>query len=184
MQKALQQMNVRLSPTVTDITGVTGMAIIRAILAGEREPVKLAALAQSLLRSTGVRVRQGVDGQLSRRACLCPQASAWRCMTRTPNRFASVTRSWNASSVRSNPSMTMTTCPPWTRPNKRNTHSKNAPAYDGRSLLYRLLGVDLVAVHGLNEVTAQIIISEIGTDMTSLGGRKAFLFMAGVGTPQ
>jgi transposase len=43
MQKAMHQMNVRLSPTVTDITGVTGMAIIRAILAGERDPAKLAA---------------------------------------------------------------------------------------------------------------------------------------------
>jgi len=44
LQKALPQMNVRLSPTVTDISGVTGLAIIRAILAGEREPEKLAAL--------------------------------------------------------------------------------------------------------------------------------------------
>ncbi|HET7091075.1 MAG TPA: IS110 family transposase [Anaerolineae bacterium] len=46
MQKALHQMNVRLSPTVKDITGVTGMAIIRAMLAGERDPVQLARLRQ------------------------------------------------------------------------------------------------------------------------------------------
>jgi hypothetical protein len=46
MQKALQQMNVRLSPTVKDITGVTGLAIIRAIVAGERDPHTLARLRQ------------------------------------------------------------------------------------------------------------------------------------------
>src|SRR5439155_11260134 len=44
MQKALEQMNVKLPEVVSDLTGVTGMAIIRAILAGERDPVTLARL--------------------------------------------------------------------------------------------------------------------------------------------
>ena len=44
MQKALHEMNVRLSPTSSDVTGVTGLAIIRGILAGERDPVALAQL--------------------------------------------------------------------------------------------------------------------------------------------
>ncbi|HET7091074.1 MAG TPA: transposase [Anaerolineae bacterium] len=63
---------------------------------------------------------------------------------------------------------------------KRNTHSKNAPAYDGRSLLYQLLGVDLVAVDGLNEVTAQIIISEIGADISRWPDEKHFCSWLGL----
>ncbi len=70
--------------------------------------------------------------------------------------------------------------PPLDTTDKRNTHSKNAPSYDGRRLLYQLLGIDLVAVHGLNEATAQIIISEIGTDMSRWTNAKHFCSWIGL----
>ena len=55
--------------------------------------------------------------------------------------------------------------PPLPPSTKRDSHSKNAPSYDARSYLYRLTGVDLVAISGLNESTVQTIIAEVGTDL-------------------
>ena len=57
--------------------------------------------------------------------------------------------------------------PPQT-PAKRNSHSKNAPGFDVRKHLFRITGVDLVAVTGLEESTVQTIIAEVGTDVTQL----------------
>ncbi|MGH2592604.1 MAG: transposase, partial [Anaerolineae bacterium] len=64
--------------------------------------------------------------------------------------------------------------PPLDTTDKPNTHSKNAPAYDARTLLYQLVGVDLVAVTGLNANTVETIISEIGTDMRCWPSVKHF----------
>ena len=55
---------------------------------------------------------------------------------------------------------------------KRDSHSKNGPSYDARSYLYRLTGVDLVAISGLNESTVQTIISEVGTDLRPFPARS------------
>ena len=163
MQKALHEMNLRLSPTVKDITGVTGLAIIRAILAGERDPFKLA--------------------QLRDRRCAQPEAEFVAALTghyREEHLFAlkqalALYEAYTQQLVECDHELERKfsalkpihdrELPPLDRTDKRNTHSKNAPTYDARALLYRLLGVDLVAVDGLNEVTAQIIITEIGTDM-------------------
>src|SRR5262249_7387073 len=63
---------------------------------------------------------------------------------------------------------------------KRNTHSKNAPPYDARSLLYQWLGVDLVAIQGLHVSTVETIVSEIGTDMSRWPNVKAFCAWLGL----
>ena len=64
--------------------------------------------------------------------------------------------------------------PPLDTSDKQGSHSKNAPTYDARSLLYQWAGVDLVAISGLNESTVQTILSEIGTDMTASPTDKHF----------
>ena len=64
--------------------------------------------------------------------------------------------------------------PPLPPSTKRDTHSKNAPRYDARSYLYRLTGVDLVAITGLNESTVQAIISETGPDLSAFPNEKHF----------
>ncbi len=172
MQKALQQMNVRLSPTVKDITGVTGMAIIRTILAGERDPVKLARLRQPGCAKPEAEFVKALTGNYrDEHVFALKQAVALydaytqqilECDQELERKF---------SALKPVPDDDL---PPLDTSDKRNTHSKNAPAYDGRSLLYQLLGIDLVAVDGLNEVTVQIIISEIGTDMSPWQDDKHF----------
>ena len=173
MQKATQQMNVRLSPTVTDITGVTGMAIIRAILAGERDPVKLAEWRNPCCAQPESEFIKALTGNyrdehvfaLKQAVALydCYTEQIRECDRELERKFSALKPVHDDEGL-----------PPLDTTDKRNTHSKNAPAYDGRRLLYQLLGIDLVAVHGLNETTTQIIISEIGTDMSRWANDKHF----------
>jgi len=172
MQKALHQMNVRLSPTVKDITGVTGLAIIRAILAGERDPLKLARWRDPRCAQPEAEFVKALTGNYrDEHVFALKQAVALydaytqqlvECDQELERKFSALKPVHDHD------------LPPLDRSDKRNTHSKNAPAYDARSLLYQLLGVDLVAAGGLNEVTAQIIITEIGTDMSRWQNDKHF----------
>lgn len=179
MQKAMQQMNVRLSPTVTDITGVTGMAIIRAILAGERDPVKLAEWRNPSCAQPESEFIKALTGNyrdehvfaLKQAVALydCYTEQIRECDQELERKFSALKPVHDDDAL-----------PPLDPTDKRNTHSKNAPAYDGRRLLYQLLGIDLVAVYGLNEVTAQTILSEIGTDMSRWADEKHFCSWLGL----
>ena len=62
MQKALEQMNVKLTEVVSDVTGVTGMAIIQAILAGQRDPLKLAKLRNDKCKRTQAEIARALYG--------------------------------------------------------------------------------------------------------------------------
>lgn len=178
MQKALHQMNVRLSPTVKDITGVTGMAIIRMILAGERDPLVLAQLRDPRCAQPETEFVKALTGNYREEHVFAlKQAVALydaytqqiqECDQELERKFSAL------KPVHDDP------LPPLDTTDKRNTHSKNAPAYDGRTLLYQLLGVDLVAVDGLNEATVQIIITEIGTDMSCWKNEKHFCSWLGL----
>jgi transposase len=179
MQKALHQMNVRLSPTVKDITGVTGMAIIRAILAGERDPVKLAHCRDPHCAQPESEFVKALTGNYRdehlfalKQALALYEAYTQQireCDQELERKFSALKPRHDEDDL-----------PPLDPTDKRNTHSKNAPAYDGRTLLYHLVGIDLVAVDGLNEVTAQIIISEIGTDMRRWADEKHFCAWLGL----
>jgi len=178
MQKALQQMNVRLSPTVKDITGVTGMAIIRAILAGERDPVTLAHLRDARCAKPEAEFVKALTGHYRDEHvfALKPAVALYDAYTQQILECdQELERKFSALKPVHDDDL-----PPLDPSDKRNTHSKNAPAYDGRRLLYQLLGIDLVAVDGLNEVTAQIIISEIGTEMSRWQNEKHFCSWLGL----
>lgn len=172
MQKALHQMNIRLSPTVKDITGVTGLAIIHAILAGERNPVTLARLRDPRCAKPEAEFVKALTGHYrDEHVFALKQAVALydaytqqilECDQELERKFSALKPVHDDD------------LPPLDPGDKRNTHSKNAPAYAARSLLYQLLGVDLVAVDGLNDATVQIIISEIGTDMSCWSDDKHF----------
>lgn len=178
MQKALQQMNVRLSPTVKDITGVTGMAIIRAILGGERDPLKLVALRDPRCAKPKTEFVKALTGNYREEHIFAlKQAVALydaytqqilECDRELERKFSALKPTHDDE------------LPPLDTSDKRNTHSKNAPTYDARSLLYELLGVDLIAVHGLNETTAQTIVTEIGTDMSRWKNEKHFCSWLGL----
>jgi len=164
MQKALHQMNVQLTQVLSDITGVTGMAILRAIVAGERDPVTLAQLRDPRCAKPEAELVKALTGNYrAEHVFALKQALALydayteqirECDTEIERQY-SVLKPVHDDDL-----------PPLDTSDKRNTHSKNAPSYDARSLLYQLLGVDLVAITGLNASTVEDIISEIGTDVS------------------
>jgi transposase len=171
MQKALQQMNVLLTQAVTDITGVTGMAIIRAIVAGERDPKRLAALRQKGVKKTEAQIVNALTGNYRpehvfalKQALVLYDVYTQQlseCDAEIERQFA------NFKPVDDD----LPPLPPSTKP---KSHSKNGPSYDARSYLYRMTGVDLVAMSGLNESTVQTIIAETGTNLDAFPNEKCF----------
>ncbi len=75
MQKALQQMNIQLSQVLSDITGETGMAILRAIIGGERDGVKLAQYRNSRCKSPEETIAKALTGTWKEEHSVCAQAS-------------------------------------------------------------------------------------------------------------
>jgi transposase len=166
MQKALHQMNLQLTQVLTDITGVTGLRIIRAIVAGERNPVVLAQFRDRRCRHSAERIAKALTGAyrdehvfaLKQALALYDfyTAQVAECDAQMEQQYAKMLESAHAE---------RDDLPPLGPDPKKNSHSKNAPAFDVRANIYPLTGVDLVAVTGLEESTVQTIIAEIGTDM-------------------
>lgn len=177
MQKALQQMNVQLTQVISDITGVTGLAIIRAIVAGVRDPQQLAALRQPTCKKSAQEIAKALTGNYRREHVFALQQALalydfyteqlLACDVEIERQFA------NLRPVSDD-------LPPLPPSNKPDTHSKNAPSYDARTYLYRLTGVDLVAIAGLNESTVQVIISEVGADLSAFPSEKHFCSWLGL----
>jgi transposase len=177
MQKALQQMNVQLTQVISDITGLTGMAIIRAILAGARDPHQLAALRQPGCKKSAKEIAKALTGNyraehvfgLKQAVALYDAYTAQiaECDGEIERQFANL-KPFSED------------LPPLPPSGKRESHSKNGPSYDARSYLYRMTGVDLVAISGLNESTVQTIIAEIGTDMNAFPSEKHFCSWLGL----
>ena len=165
MQKALTLMNLRLTETVSDITGVTGMAIIRSILSGDHNPEELAKFRHKGCKHSHADFVKAMTGHyrpehlfaLKQALALYDfyTAQIAECDAQIEKQFAAV-----------KPANDNDDSPPLGKDRKFNTHSKNNADFDARTLMYRITGVDLTEVDGLHESTAQIILSEIGTDMS------------------
>jgi hypothetical protein len=78
MQKTLTQMNIQLANVLSDVSGVTGQAILKAILAGERDPHKLAALPDPRVKASEEQITRYLEGQLARRPAVRTEARARR----------------------------------------------------------------------------------------------------------
>lgn len=163
MQKAMHQMNVKLDKVVSSLAGVTGMAIVRAILEGERDPVVLAQLRNPRCQNgeeTFAKALQGTwrDEHLfalrqavalydvyQQRMAECDQRIE-SCLAEFEDKSGGQTR-------------------PQEAPRKRKTRGRNEPGFDLQEPLYRMTGVDLTRLEALEGHTILKVISEIGTDM-------------------
>jgi len=172
MQKALLQMNVQLTQVLSDITGETGLQIIRAIVAGERDPVKLAQMRNPRCAHSQDEIAKALTGHYRpEHVFALQQALALYDFYTTQIQECDAEIERHYSTLKPVVDVEQNPLPP---SRKTNTHSKNAPAFDVRTQLYCLTGVDLTAVDGLNEVTVQDILSEIGTDMSNWRTEKHF----------
>ena len=178
MQKALHQMNVQLPQVVSDITGQTGLAIIRAIVAGERDPQVLARLRHGRCQRSEAEIAKALSGHyrpehvfaLKQALALYDfyTAQVQECDTYIEQHYAAIKPSSDEPP------------PPLGPDPKPNSHAKNAPAFDVRACLYRILGFDLTATDGLEASSAQVLLSEIGTDMSKWPTEKHFASWLGL----
>jgi transposase len=161
MQKALTQMNLKLQHVVSDVTGETGMAIIRAILGGERDPGKLAHLRHYRCQHDEDTIAKALCGQW-RDEHLFALAQAVALYDTYHEKIAECDRQIEAHLGTFADCQDREALPPASRPRKR---TRNRPHFDVRGALHRMTGVDLTAIEGIDEPTALTIISEIGLDM-------------------
>lgn len=161
MQKALEQMNVQLHKAVTDISGVTGFRIIRAMVAGSREPQELARLRDSGCKLSEAEFVEALNGNFRTEHVFCLkqaldafdffQGQIQQCDQALQARLASF-----PSKTSEDEKLV----------SKRSTkRRKNQPYFDLRSEQIRISGVDLTRIDGIDVLTAQTILSEIGVEV-------------------
>jgi len=178
MPKALQHMNIQLTQVLRDITGATGFAIVRAIVAGERDGVKLAQLRDPHCKSSQETIAKALIGTWKDEHLFALRqalelydfytAQGAACDAQSQQQYAAMQPRWQPSVPDSAP------------PLPRRNHSKNQPASDVRADLLRLTGVDIAAVVGIGPSVAQTILAEIGTDMSRWSTEKHFASWCGV----
>jgi hypothetical protein len=179
MQKALQQMNLQLHHVLSDITGLTGMQILRAIVAGERDPKVLAGFRQPGCKADQATIIKALTGSWREEHLFTLKqsldlfdfftAQIAACDAPIEHQFRAIKPRWDAPNE----------LPPLP-PVKPGSKSKNKPAQSTRQELFRIVGVDLVAVTGLSASLSQTILAEIGTDMSRWPSVKNFASWLGV----
>ena len=165
MQKALTQMNVQLHHVISDITGLTGMAIVDAILAGERNPQKLASLKDRRIKADKSIIEKSLEGDFrpEHLFTLKQALQAYRNYRELISECDHEIESHlNALDSRVDPEKN----PPPPPTSKRKKPQGNEPDFDLRSQLYRILGTDLTQVDGINVITAHVFLAEVGPDMS------------------
>jgi len=180
MQKALQLMNVQLARVLSDITGSTGMQIIRAMVRGERDPKVLASYRHGRCQHSAAEIAKALTGHYrAEHVFALKQALAlYDAYTEQLQACdAEIARQYAAIRPRFDPDDPDQPLGPDPKP---ETHSKNAPQGDIRRQLFQVLGVDLTAVAGVDEATAQVLVSEIGTDMSKWRTEKHFCSWLGL----
>lgn len=162
MQKALTEMNIKLAQVISELTGVTGLAIVRAILAGERDRLKLAALKDRRIKSSEATIAKALEGDY-RAEHLFALRQALELYDYYQQKIAEcdgqILKEMQTLETRAE-----ATASP--APLKRKPRSKHNPIpFDSQAELNRIMGVDLTRIDGLNEATVQLVLSELGLDL-------------------
>jgi transposase len=176
MQKALTQMNVKLQHVVSDVTGVTGLAILRAILAGQRDPVELARLRDDRCQRSEAEIARALYGNW-RAEHLFALKQAVELYDFYHKQIAACDRHIEKQLKQFEDKSGGQALPPKAR---RQRRGDNRPAFDARAALYRMAGVDLTVIEGIEEATALVVLSEIGTDMSRWPSVKHFCSWLGL----
>lgn len=170
MQKALMQMNVQLHHVVSDITGVTGMRIIRAIVAGTRAPGELAQHRDVRCAASEETIRQALTGNYRPEHvfALKQALELWEFhqvkIAECDSEIETVLQSLNEQ--RADPEAPL--------PPVRHAKARNEPKFEVRRALYTLLGADLSQIHGFGPYTVLKLVAECGDDMTKWPTAKHF----------
>lgn len=171
MQKALMEMNLQLHHVVSDITGATGMRIIRAIVAGERDPEALAAFRDIRCHSSIEVIKAALVGN-DRAEHIFALTQSLDLYDVYQTKIEDCDRKLEAAVA----ALTVRVDGDVPALPKARTKRKqvNAPSFDVRAALYGVLGTDLTQIHGLGPSLALKLIAECGTDLHAWKSAKHF----------
>jgi transposase len=175
MQKALELMNVKLTEVLADVTGTTGMAIIEDIVAGERDPKKLAKHRHQRCKQDEETIAKALTGHYRPEHVFALRQALTlyrQCQTLLGECDAEIERFLEDHRPDDGGQV-----PPPERPSSR---SKNALGFDAHTHLFRLTGVDLTAIPGLSTASVLTLLAETGVDMSRWRSAKAFASWLGL----
>lgn len=171
MQKALTHMNLQLHHVISDLTGATGMKIVRAIVAGERDPKTLAQLRDVRCKASAQTICAALSGNYQPEHLFAlTQALALydfyqRCIADCDVQIEAAVEALNATR----------TIPQAALPKaKHRTKQPNDVNFDVRAAMYQLTGTDLTQIHGIGPFLALRLIAECGTDLSRWKSAKHF----------
>ena len=180
IQRVLTEMNLQLCNVLSDIHGKSGMAILRAIVQGDRDPHRLADLCDSRIQAKRKQVTESLDGawrsellfilkqQLEIHDALAEQVR--KCDPQIEAHLQTINQKVDSA----------VTPPPAPRSPIKPPNRKHIPQYDLGKYLYQITGVDLTQIDGIGEQTALTVISEVGADMSKWKTEKNFASWLGL----
>jgi hypothetical protein len=174
MQKSLDQMNVRVHRAVSDIDGVTGMAILRAIAAGERDALKLAQLRDRRCSKTQQEIAEQLTGHW-REDHLFSLQQALHMYDAVQERIAAYEREiLRQLGEMEEPEHRGQTAPPLNNAHKAKAIKKRGQE-PKRQALYRMSGVDITQIDAIGVETVEVVLSEYGADLSRFPTEKEFV---------
>ena len=170
-------MHSQLSQALSEVTGDTGPRIIRAIVAGERDPQHLADVRNYRCKKDAQEIALALTGTWrEEHLCVLKQALALFDCSTAQLRACDVQIEGTVAVIQPHfepaPTAPVPAGPPPPPRRKPHSHSKNPPEVDTRAPILRITGVDLIAVHGISDAIAQTILAEIGTEMNKWPDEK------------
>lgn len=182
MQKALTKMNVQLANTISDISGVTGQAIVRAIVAGKRDPWELAELRDARISASKEEIAHSLQGHWQQDVLfeLRQSIEAYDFFQKQMTvcdkeliKYMSTIEDREIPPKQNLPEDAAPLISPKSSRRPRN-RKKNHPGFNLAAELERIMGVDLTRIDGIDVMTAQVIFSEIGRDFSAFPDENHF----------
>jgi transposase len=179
IQKALTQMNLQIHNVISDITGVTGLAIIDAILAGERNPDILADLKNSRIKADKQTIVKSLTGDYRSEHIFTLKQTLqsyrnYRQMIQDCD--AEIERHLKEFDSR----IDLDDCPKQPAKKLKRKPRGNEPNFDLKTHMHRLLGTDLTRIDGISDLTAHIFFTEVGPDLSKFNNANHFCSWLGL----
>jgi transposase len=177
MQKALTLLNVKLQHVVSDLTGLTGMRIIKAILAGQRDPTSLVALKDGRCKQSDQAFVEALTGHwrddhlFELKVAVELFEGYHRQLADCHTKIEAALRLFDDRTE----GKRIADKPGW----KPRRH-RNEPRFDVRGQVFRVTGIDLTAIEGIDQTTALLVLGEVGPDVSKWPTVKHFASWLGL----
>jgi transposase len=172
-------MNLQIHNVIRHITGLTGLAILDAILSGERNPKKLAALKHGRIKASTAVIVKSLEGDYLPEH-LFTLKQALQSYRHYQEMIKACDKEIEAYLVEFESRIDPNDTPPPPQRIKKTKPTGNEPDFDLRSHLYRVLGTDLTQIDGVSILTAQVLFTEIGPNLSKFPSVNHFCSWLGL----